>query len=103
MIRRPPRSTLFPYTTLFRSDRHAPLKLLPARRRTRTMELLVDFMGAIATAGPTVLVCEDLHWMDSSTLEFLDLLVRSAPPGPRRGSPPPRPEEGRSGAGRPGS
>src|SRR5258708_23753694 len=26
MIRRPPRSTLFPYTTLFRSPRGAPLK-----------------------------------------------------------------------------
>src|SRR5260370_25373328 len=25
MIRRPPRSTLFPYTTLFRSIRHAPI------------------------------------------------------------------------------
>src|SRR5258708_27381425 len=24
MIRRPPRSTLFPYTTLFRSPRHSP-------------------------------------------------------------------------------
>src|SRR5256885_8751693 len=24
MIRRPPRSTLFPYTTLFRSDQHLP-------------------------------------------------------------------------------
>src|SRR3712207_7796202 len=24
MIRRPPRSTLFPYTTLFRSEEHAP-------------------------------------------------------------------------------
>src|SRR3712207_7687903 len=24
MIRRPPRSTLFPYTTLFRSSRHSP-------------------------------------------------------------------------------
>src|SRR5258707_12970103 len=24
MIRRPPRSTLFPYTTLFRSEQHAP-------------------------------------------------------------------------------
>src|SRR3712207_6886691 len=24
MIRRPPRSTLFPYTTLFRSERHPP-------------------------------------------------------------------------------
>src|SRR5256885_9819832 len=27
MIRRPPRSTLFPYTTLFRSPRHAQLQL----------------------------------------------------------------------------
>src|SRR5215204_1362501 len=30
MIRRPPRSTLFPYTTLFRSE--------PANRRTRTLK-----------------------------------------------------------------
>src|SRR2546422_9159407 len=26
MIRRPPRSTLFPYTTLFRSPRHTPVR-----------------------------------------------------------------------------
>src|SRR2546430_5487123 len=32
MIRRPPRSTLFPYTTLFRSPRAAPGRL---RRRSR--------------------------------------------------------------------
>src|SRR2546425_1397383 len=31
MIRRPPRSTLFPYTTLFRSIRHQ--RLLPAHTR----------------------------------------------------------------------
>src|SRR3989449_8631709 len=31
MIRRPPRSTLFPYTTLFRSHRRQPLR--PLRRR----------------------------------------------------------------------
>src|SRR5687767_15663716 len=29
MIRRPPRSTLFPYTTLFRSLREAPLQVRP--------------------------------------------------------------------------
>src|SRR3712207_8628208 len=28
MIRRPPRSTLFPYTTLFRSERAHPVQLL---------------------------------------------------------------------------
>src|SRR2546422_5096518 len=30
MIRRPPRSTLFPYTTLFRSSRHAARSVAPA-------------------------------------------------------------------------
>src|SRR5260370_15583043 len=36
MIRRPPRSTLFPYTTLFRSARHVPaLFLRPDFRRSR--------------------------------------------------------------------
>src|SRR5438046_4675276 len=35
MIRRPPRSTLFPYTTLFRSPRsaHRPPRRWPAQRR----------------------------------------------------------------------
>src|SRR3712207_9004526 len=33
MIRRPPRSTLFPYTTLFRSERDALLADQPARAR----------------------------------------------------------------------
>src|SRR3712207_9262257 len=35
MIRRPPRSTLFPYTTLFRSEEHAlVMKVRRAVRRT---------------------------------------------------------------------
>src|SRR2546430_7771751 len=33
MIRRPPRSTLFPYTTLFRSEADAPEVLPPVRSR----------------------------------------------------------------------
>src|SRR5690349_22132746 len=46
MIRRPPRSTLFPYTTLFRSDiRAAPAQALPGLQRQRLAVdavLLVD-------------------------------------------------------------
>src|SRR3712207_9299819 len=38
MIRRPPRSTLFPYTTLFRSTRDS-FELWPAKRR----EVIIDF------------------------------------------------------------
>src|SRR2546422_2015749 len=33
MIRRPPRSTLFPYTTLFRSDKYPDPRHLPGVRR----------------------------------------------------------------------
>src|SRR2546429_9033036 len=50
MIRRPPRSTLFPYTTLFRSENLArfawstaqrqKLKFLPLRRYNLTLNLL---------------------------------------------------------------
>src|SRR5438309_6582544 len=37
MIRRPPRSTLFPYTTLFRSDGEPPV-IRPRRRRPELLE-----------------------------------------------------------------
>src|SRR3712207_8498168 len=36
MIRRPPRSTLFPYTTLFRSARHGTPRRPEGGRRSRT-------------------------------------------------------------------
>src|SRR5947199_6975789 len=35
LMRRPPRSTLFPYTTLFRSRRASPAKPLKGRARNR--------------------------------------------------------------------
>src|SRR2546422_4398852 len=46
MIRRPPRSTLFPYTTLFRS--HSELLAHPSRIANR-FPLAVDLHDAIAT------------------------------------------------------
>src|SRR5690349_22809968 len=38
MLRRPPRSTLFPYTTLFRSSRHPPVHLGNGLARERASE-----------------------------------------------------------------
>src|SRR2546425_11525396 len=40
MIRRPPRSTLFPYTTLFRSQQ-CPVALLPEHRRGKGLDRAV--------------------------------------------------------------
>src|SRR2546422_6953178 len=47
MIRRPPRSTLFPYTTLFRSR-----TALGAGRFGPTALSLAAFLGVAALAGP---------------------------------------------------
>src|SRR3712207_7869713 len=44
MIRRPPRSTLFPYTTLFRSLGQALLQLLAIVIRRRLVDLGLDLV-----------------------------------------------------------
>jgi class 3 adenylate cyclase len=59
-------------------DRYSPLDLSPVRRRTRIMQVLVEFITAVARAGPAVLLVEDLHWADTSTLKALELLVATA-------------------------
>src|SRR3712207_6881889 len=54
MIRRPPRSTLFPYTTLFRSPRTAPRTTPPAARsasgRPRSNERMATLVQAVRLA-----------------------------------------------------
>src|SRR3712207_4000975 len=56
MIRRPPRSTLFPYTTLFRSDIGLadPAALLQARAAAETYEQLGSPEGELALAQATL-------------------------------------------------
>src|SRR2546430_14419962 len=50
MIRRPPRSTLFPYTTLFRSGR-APISALLRTARTRADAVGIRGRGRARRAG----------------------------------------------------
>src|SRR3712207_8564011 len=58
MIRRPPRSTLFPYTTLFRSIARIRLRLGLRRHLPRLRELLAAPRArpAHAPVGPAALV-----------------------------------------------
>src|SRR5581483_922514 len=43
-------------------------------RRVRTLDALVEWAGVAATQSPLVIVAEDLHWADPSTLELLHRL-----------------------------
>ncbi len=47
----------------------------PARLRARTMEAVVAWIRDLAAEHPLILLVEDLHWCDPSTLEWIDTLV----------------------------
>ncbi|MES1243815.1 MAG: protein kinase [Acidobacteriota bacterium] len=61
--------------TLPVEGRYPPLVLSPEARRKRTLSAVVALLGAMAERHPVVLVVEDLHWIDPSSLELLDLLL----------------------------
>src|SRR5258708_16893161 len=74
MIRRPPRSTLFPYTTLFRSIvASVPLWIVILRRIAGDRIRLSTFLGvAVGFAGVAFLVRSEEH---TSELQSPDHLV----------------------------
>ncbi len=49
----------------------APTSLTPAQRKTATIALLVDEIVRLGEARPMLLIVEDAHWTDATTLEML--------------------------------
>ncbi len=60
-------------------DRYPALALTPQQQKQKTLEALLALLVARAAQEPVLLIVEDLHWVDPSTLEFLSLLVDQGP------------------------
>ena len=60
-------------------DRYPALALTPQQQKQKTLEALLALLVARAAQEPLLLIVEDLHWVDPSTLEFLSLLVDQGP------------------------
>jgi class 3 adenylate cyclase/predicted ATPase len=60
-------------------DGRPPLNVTPQRQRQRTMEALAAILLEMTREQPLLLIVEDLHWIDPSSLEFLGLLLEQAP------------------------
>lgn len=56
-------------------ERYGPSPLTPQERKTETIRALVELTEAIVHAGRRLIVVEDVHWADPSTLEMLDALL----------------------------
>ncbi len=54
-----------------------PLSLTPAQRKAATIVLLVDEIVRLGETDPVLLVLEDAHWIDATTLELMTRLTDS--------------------------
>ena len=56
-------------------DRFAPVTLSSPVKKERTLLALVRQLETLAAHRPVLMVFEDLHWIDPTSREFLDILV----------------------------
>lgn len=56
-------------------NRCPPLALSPAQQRRQTFAVLLDQLEGLARDQPLLIICEDMHWADATTLELFDLAV----------------------------
>jgi hypothetical protein len=56
-------------------QRYPAPALSPQRQKQRTLEVLIEQVEGLAARQPVLAVYEDVHWVDPTTLEALDLLI----------------------------
>ena len=60
-------------------DRFPTLDLTPQKRKEKTLRALVAQVEGLAARQPVLLVAEDAHWADPTSLELFELIVERAP------------------------
>src|SRR5271166_2462833 len=56
-------------------ERFPPLDLSPQRKKERTLAALLRQLQALTRPQPVLMIFEDLHWIDPTSRELLDLTV----------------------------
>ena len=55
--------------------RYGTPSMTPQKHKDETLRTLIDVVEAAARKQPSVMLFEDVHWADPTTLEVLDLLI----------------------------
>jgi class 3 adenylate cyclase/predicted ATPase len=56
-------------------NRYPPLSLAPQKRKEKTLRALLAQLEGLAARRPVLMVFEDVHWIDPTSLDLLDLIV----------------------------
>jgi len=57
------------------TDRYPPLNMSPQKQEERTIEVLVEQITLFARTSPVLIVFEDVHWIDPTTLEAINHII----------------------------
>ncbi|MET0168412.1 MAG: AAA family ATPase, partial [Vicinamibacterales bacterium] len=57
------------------SGRYPPLHMDPERLKAKTLQALLERLRRLAEQSPVLMLFEDAHWIDPTSMEFLDLLA----------------------------
>ena len=57
------------------ADRFPPPKIAPQRKKERTFEALLRQLQGLVRQQPVLMIFEDVHWIDPTSRELLDLAV----------------------------
>jgi class 3 adenylate cyclase/predicted ATPase len=70
---------LAPFATMLSlpAERYPPLPPNPQQQKQDFIAALADQTVALSTSGPVLMIFEDAHWVDPSTLEALDRVIDS--------------------------
>ena len=66
---------LAPLLSIPTGDRYPPLGLTPERQKERTLAALTDQVIGLAASKSLLMIVEDAHWSDPTTLESVDLTI----------------------------
>jgi predicted ATPase len=73
-------SALLADLLLLRNDgRYPDLNLSAKQRRDRTLQALTEQIEALARLNPVLMIFEDAHWADATSLELFDYVVNTLP------------------------
>jgi class 3 adenylate cyclase len=60
-------------------ERYPPLNLTPQKQKEKTLQALVAQVSGLAARQPLLMLFEDAHWSDPTSLELYDLIIDRVP------------------------
>jgi len=57
-------------------ERYPPLQINELVQKQRTMEILEEQLVLLSNRGPVLVVFEDAHWIDPTSLELMNRVIR---------------------------